>query len=304
MAGVLSVSNRPASAHVSAAEPLALSRVAHLGLVVRDADVVARRWAEAFGVRRSPARSEGTDRRVTEIYFDNLTVEVSQPSGGASIWRDFLNRHGEGIHHVAFEVPRMDDAVAALETRGGRRVMGVSGPSVFIDFDAEMGGGIELLPASQAAPEARAGADPGTTVAALGHLTSAIEPARLFWRGVLGTDVPAARDTRGVPFPADCGCDREAYIREVNIRTLTPGLNLIQPVGGVSVWRRLIERHEGLAYLQFNLPDQAALDARIARLLELGGVRTLGDAGAPYAYVDMQRQLGMTLLLVKTTPAR
>jgi hypothetical protein len=62
----------------------------------------------------------------------------------------------------------------------------------------------------------------------------------------------------------------------------------------------MIDRHEGIAYLQFNLPTQEALDARIALLLGSGGRRTIGETGAPYAYVDLQGQLGITLLLVRS----
>ncbi len=293
------------AAGLQAAERPVLSRVAHVGLVVRDADRAASAWADTFDVPRTPLRTVSPERRrLAEVRFDNLVLEFSEPIGGASPWRDFLTAHGEGIHHLAFEVPNLKDAGRALKQFGGRQTSGTGRASALFDFDNRMGGAIELVPA--AADNPRNGRTPGTrtTIVALGHLTRDIEPARRFWGELLAAPIPEARDTKGVPFPADCQCDREAYIREVNIRGLTPGLNLIQPMGGTSVWRHLIEQHEGLAYLQFNLPDQASLDAMIASLLARGGVRTLGDTGAPYAYIDLQQTLGLTLLLVKSAPPR
>jgi methylmalonyl-CoA/ethylmalonyl-CoA epimerase len=34
---------------------------------------------------------------------DDLTFEIMQPLSGRTIMRDFLDKHGEGIHHVAFD---------------------------------------------------------------------------------------------------------------------------------------------------------------------------------------------------------
>ncbi len=34
---------------------------------------------------------------------DNLTFEIMQPLSGRTIMREFLDEHGEGIHHIAFD---------------------------------------------------------------------------------------------------------------------------------------------------------------------------------------------------------
>jgi hypothetical protein len=41
-----------------------------------------------------------------------------QPEGGPSVWWDHLDEYGEGIHHIAFEVKGMDEAIAACEKMG------------------------------------------------------------------------------------------------------------------------------------------------------------------------------------------
>jgi hypothetical protein len=50
----------------------------------------------------------------------NMNWEVIEPLRGRSIYADFLDRHGEGVHHLAFNCNGMayEDRVRALEDRG------------------------------------------------------------------------------------------------------------------------------------------------------------------------------------------
>ena len=51
---------------------------------------------------------------------NGLTWEVMQPLSGRTIMREHLDRHGEGIHHVAFDCDGApwDDRIAAFRERG------------------------------------------------------------------------------------------------------------------------------------------------------------------------------------------
>jgi hypothetical protein len=47
---------------------------------------------------------------------------------GAGPWRDFVDRHGNAVHHIAFRVgDYVDDAILALQRTGARRVLGRPG---------------------------------------------------------------------------------------------------------------------------------------------------------------------------------
>jgi methylmalonyl-CoA/ethylmalonyl-CoA epimerase len=50
----------------------------------------------------------------------NMNWEVIEPLRGRSIYADFLEKHGEGVHHLAFNCNGMayEDRVRALEDRG------------------------------------------------------------------------------------------------------------------------------------------------------------------------------------------
>ena len=47
------------------------------------------------------------------FHFDNIEVEVIQPADDApSIWRECLDRDGEGLHHISFAVKNMAENLA------------------------------------------------------------------------------------------------------------------------------------------------------------------------------------------------
>ena len=47
-----------------------------------------------------------------------LQLELIQPNDKPSTWRSFLDEHGEGIHHVAFQVRDSKACVARAEAAG------------------------------------------------------------------------------------------------------------------------------------------------------------------------------------------
>ena len=56
-------------------------------------------------------------------FFDvgpGLQLELIQPNEAPSTWRNYLNEHGEGIHHVAFNIKgmKMPEAVKRCEDFG------------------------------------------------------------------------------------------------------------------------------------------------------------------------------------------
>ena len=49
-------------------------------------------------------------------------IELMEPIDGPSVWRDHLERYGEGLHHIAFMAPEMNDAITFLAGHGLRMV--------------------------------------------------------------------------------------------------------------------------------------------------------------------------------------
>ncbi len=69
-----------------------------------------------------------------------VELELIQPVSGASIWADFLREHGEGIHHIRFNVPEMEPVVAYLAGQGvglAQRGSGIRPGTAWANFDTQ-----------------------------------------------------------------------------------------------------------------------------------------------------------------------
>lgn len=108
--------------------------VVQLGLIVRDLETTKQQVAAFLGVEVPDTVASG-DYTVTQteyrgepapeaacemafFYFGNLQVEFIQPNEQPSIWREFLDEKGEGLHHIAFQVNGMKTYIDRLEGFG------------------------------------------------------------------------------------------------------------------------------------------------------------------------------------------
>lgn len=101
-----------------------------INIVVADIEKAAEKWAELLGIEKPEIRVnhlEGGDEyhyrgeRVScdllcaDIPMNGFLIELHQPLNGPSSFREFLDKHGNGVHHIGFEVG--DDVVAELAGR-------------------------------------------------------------------------------------------------------------------------------------------------------------------------------------------
>lgn len=137
--------------------------VTQVGIIVRDIDKARVEWAEVLGVKAPeasvaeshfsrPTRFNGdlTDAKAKLAFFamDNLQIELIQPLGGKSTWQEFLDKNGEGIHHIAFEVKGIDGVEKQFEIRGMPTVQNGGwdgGAYSYIDATRDLGCILELL---------------------------------------------------------------------------------------------------------------------------------------------------------------
>jgi len=107
--------------------------VTQIGIIVRDIEASSREFAEFFGIdapvpivtdaaekARTLYRGEPTKARARLAFmrFGGLDIELIEPDAEPSTWREFLDKNGEGIHHVAFVIQGMAEKTAELERRG------------------------------------------------------------------------------------------------------------------------------------------------------------------------------------------
>ena len=114
-------------------EGIGTNVICQVGLVVRDIERAAKAYADVFGLpvpnvsitdEESKAhtryRSAPTQGRAKLAFFQMgpVSLELIEPIGGPSTWREFLDLRGEGVHHIAFHVKGMDQVLAYLAGKG------------------------------------------------------------------------------------------------------------------------------------------------------------------------------------------
>jgi len=144
-------------------EALGSRVVCQIGLVVRDIEKSAEAYADLFGMEmpdwsltapeeRAHTRYRGqpTEGRAKLAFFQlgNISLELIEPVGGPSMWEEFLETEGEGVHHIAFRIEGMDEQVAMLERKGMpllQRGDYTGGRYAYIDGTPQLGVILELL---------------------------------------------------------------------------------------------------------------------------------------------------------------
>ena len=154
----------PASAGAAApsnGEPFA--KITQYAFVVRDVHAVSAYYERLGFPPLSIERNVSLDRvyRGKPAGFEmllgwgrlaDIVFEWIQPTIGPNVYDEYLAQHGEGLHHLAFNVPDMDRVVAALTGRGlvvtmsgGWNVNGSEGRFAYLDTERVGGVTIELL---------------------------------------------------------------------------------------------------------------------------------------------------------------
>jgi methylmalonyl-CoA/ethylmalonyl-CoA epimerase len=97
--------------------------VDHLGIAVKDLDAALRAWTPLAGAPvHPPELVESQGVRVAFLEPPGSHVELLQPVRPDSPVGRFLASRGEGMHHLAFHVPSVADALRDAEARGARLI--------------------------------------------------------------------------------------------------------------------------------------------------------------------------------------
>ena len=131
-------------------------------IVVKDIAAAAEQWARVFGVETPEIRTthlEGgkdytyrgepvsCDLLVADIPMNGFVLELHQPVGGPSTFLEFLEKHGNGVHHIGFEAGNDRDAVIEHLSAIGfdtNRTLGIYPGSSWTIVDTEDTLGVNL----------------------------------------------------------------------------------------------------------------------------------------------------------------
>lgn len=96
-----------------------MKKVDHIGIAVRSLDDVIPYYTETLGcslIKIEEVQSENV--RVAFIDAGNIKLELLEPMDESSAIHKFLEKKGEGIHHIAFGVENIELRMAELKEKG------------------------------------------------------------------------------------------------------------------------------------------------------------------------------------------
>lgn len=142
---------------------LGTTTIMQVGLVVSAIEEKARAWADVFGlpmpeiittdpvnIAQTEYKGHASEARAKLAFFDlgQVALELIEPIGGPSTWKDQLDEHGDSIHHIAFVIDGMKERLTYLDSKGIALIQRgeyTGGRYAYVDGISQLGLILELL---------------------------------------------------------------------------------------------------------------------------------------------------------------
>jgi methylmalonyl-CoA/ethylmalonyl-CoA epimerase len=101
---------------------LAAAHIHHLGLCVRDLDAAVATYRDRLGLLPRPERLLTDEIEGVLVPVGSQLLEIFSPRQADGSLGRFLERRGDGLHHIAYQVADIEAALADLTARGARLI--------------------------------------------------------------------------------------------------------------------------------------------------------------------------------------
>ena len=94
-------------------------KIDHIAIAVNDVEESAKIYQQALGVDNvefETIESEGV--KVAILHLENARVELMQPTNDSSPIKRFLDKKGQGLHHLALDTDNIEGEVERMEGCG------------------------------------------------------------------------------------------------------------------------------------------------------------------------------------------
>ena len=98
---------------------MGLTHIEHLGIAVKSIEEALPYYEQVLGLKCYNIE-EVADQKVKTAFFmvGQTKIELLEPTSEESAVAKFIEKKGEGIHHIAFAVPSVAEALAEVEAKG------------------------------------------------------------------------------------------------------------------------------------------------------------------------------------------
>ena len=98
-------------------------KINHVAIVVQDIDAALNFWEQTFGLKLDHVEDVPSQKsKVAFLPLGESEIELVQPTTSDSGLANFLEKRGEGMHHICIEVSDIDATLAELKSQGVRLI--------------------------------------------------------------------------------------------------------------------------------------------------------------------------------------
>ncbi|HOO58350.1 MAG TPA: methylmalonyl-CoA epimerase [Anaerolineaceae bacterium] len=98
-------------------------KINHVAIVVQDIDAALNFWEQTFGLELDHVEDVPSQKsKVAFLPLGESEIELVQPTTSDSGLANFLEKRGEGMHHICIEVSDIDATLAELKSKGVRLI--------------------------------------------------------------------------------------------------------------------------------------------------------------------------------------
>ena len=98
-------------------------KLSHIGIAVKNLDVSAIIFGKLFGIEHFDTEViEDQGVKVAFFHLDGASIELTEATTAASPIARFIEKRGEGVHHLSFEVPDIRAELKRLKEQGFRLI--------------------------------------------------------------------------------------------------------------------------------------------------------------------------------------
>jgi methylmalonyl-CoA/ethylmalonyl-CoA epimerase len=100
-----------------------IQQIDHLGIAVRSLDASIEYYEKALGLH-CHGREEVESQKVKTAFFEagDVHIELLEPTSDDSPIAKFLEKNGEGVHHIAFRVDNIEGQLKQASDAGVRLI--------------------------------------------------------------------------------------------------------------------------------------------------------------------------------------
>ena len=94
-------------------------KIDHIAIAVNSVDDAAKQYKEALGIDQVEFETIETEGvRVAILHLGNSRIELMEPTRDDSPIKKFLEKKGQGLHHIALETDNIDGEVTRMKGCG------------------------------------------------------------------------------------------------------------------------------------------------------------------------------------------